>query len=568
MRGKAFRLYFRILATMLLFSPLLLGDKPHKNEGMIEQPDTPAGRCAFAYIEAFNSGDEDQISTFWRRFTGATKDTLLMRIEEYKKYHEMVGAFIPLRIVHDSKFLISIQTRGEKDGAYWFLDFHLGNVLPHGLLSNTLTGPIHGDVNEEDLLLYVAADDLLRRKIIDKVSELLKAEYVFPDKAEDMIALISSKRDRGEYDRLSSLARFTSQLTKDLRSVYDDNHLIVAAGLSKEWELGENLSREERERQLAERQFENFGFHRVERMPGNIGYLDLRKFADPHDGGGTAVSALNFLAYCDAIIIDLRKNCGGSGRMVQLIASYFFDRATHLTSYYHRGDDSTRQFWTHAHVQGPRMPQTPLYLVQGPGTASSSEELAYALKHLGRATLVGEVTSGGAHATQERNFPDLIFTMHLPIGYAVNPVTGSNWEGRGVEPDIRAPAEEALQIAYIEALNAVLSKETDSKKKKSLKWILDGVEAERQAITLDRSTLTSYKGTYEGSIEVRIEKGNLVIMRPNHDPYHAIPMGKDLFRLKGEEQRVLFQRDDSGRVKKICVLFPDGRKISMDKVEG
>jgi C-terminal processing protease CtpA/Prc len=79
-------------------------------------------------------------------------------------------------------------------------------------------------------------------------------------------------------------------------------------------------------------------------------------------------------------------------------------------------------------------------------TFSGGEEFAYNLKHFGRATIVGETTVGGAHPTEPVELPR-DFVMGVPNARPVHPVTGTNWEGSGVEPDIAVPAETALEVA-------------------------------------------------------------------------------------------------------------------------
>ena len=65
---------------------------------------------------------------------------------------------------------------------------------------------------------------------------------------------------------------------------------------------------------------------------------------------------------------------------------------------------------------------------------------------LKRATIVGETTSGQAHATFEARI-DSHFEILLPTGKTLNPVTGADWEGVGVIPDVKVPATDALATA-------------------------------------------------------------------------------------------------------------------------
>jgi len=79
-------------------------------------------------------------------------------------------------------------------------------------------------------------------------------------------------------------------------------------------------------------------------------------------------------------------------------------------------------------------------------TFSGGEALAYDLQALGRATVVGETTRGGAHPSEVVLLTTQI-ELRLPVARALNPITGGNWEGVGVQPDIPAPATEALEVA-------------------------------------------------------------------------------------------------------------------------
>src|SRR4051794_11149 len=117
-----------------------------------------------------------------------------------------------------------------------------------------------------------------------------------------------------------------------------------------------------------------------------------------------------------------------------MLCSYFFSAPTHLNDIYWRLDGSTRQFWTAAQAEGKRHLGKPLYVLSGRHTFSGAEELAYDLQQLKRAIVVGETSGGGANPGGDRRVDDH-FTVWVPVGRALNPVSGKNWEGVGVQPD-------------------------------------------------------------------------------------------------------------------------------------
>ena len=177
--------------------------------------------------------------------------------------------------------------------------------------------------------------------------------------------------------------------------------------------------------------------------------------------GHAAVAAMTLLADTDALIVDLRRNGGGDPGMVALYCSFLFDDGTHLNDLYWRADGRTRQWWTLPYVPGRRYGGTkPVYVLTSADTFSGAEELSYNLKTRGRATLVGERTGGGAHPGG-RYRVDTHLKAAVPSGRAINPVTGINWEGTGVEPDIELPAADAFDAAYRLALDHVLGLGSD-----------------------------------------------------------------------------------------------------------
>jgi hypothetical protein len=249
---------------------------------------------------------------------------------------------------------------------------------------------------------------------------------VFADTADKMAAAIQTRAKNKEYDAITSARAFAETLTKDLQAVSRTS--TCACCTAEPMPERRAPTPEERARMLADERRRNFGFERVERLEGNVGYLDLRGFSGSPEAGETAIAAMNFLAGTDALIIDLRQNGGGSPAMIGLVSSYLFDDVQHLNDFYIRETDRTRQFWTSPYVQGRRYGKDkPVFVLTSVRTFSAAEEFTYNLKNLKRATIVGETTGGGAHPGGVRRISDQ-FGIWVPNGRAINPITKTNWE--------------------------------------------------------------------------------------------------------------------------------------------
>ncbi|MEW6411331.1 MAG: S41 family peptidase [Candidatus Zixiibacteriota bacterium] len=372
-------------------------------------------------------------------------------------------------------------------------------------------------------------------EIIDSVVAALNEIYVFPETAKKMEQYLRQRHKDKAYNGLATTREFTAQLTEDVREISKDRHLAVIFMPQDDVDYflnRDSVSEQEQRRILQEEirreSYSNFDFEKVERMSGNVGYLKFNSFAEAEYAGATAVAALNFLAHCDALIIDLRDNGGGNPSMIQLITSYFFEEPVHLNSFYVRAEDSIHQFWTQSHVQGPRMTDVDLYVLTSSRTFSGAEEFTYNLKNLKRATIVGETTGGGAHPVDRRLFANLNVAMSLPFGRAINPITGTNWEGVGVEPDIKVSREQALDVAYTEALKSLLEKATDEERKQNLRFIMDIKQALRNPAVVGEDILRKYVGVY-GPREITYEDGALYYQRKPNPKLKMIPLSENTF---------------------------------------
>ena len=309
----------------------------------------------------------------------------------------------------------------------------------------------------------LAAEQLSGREIVTKALELLRANYVFPEQAGQAATAIEARLEAGEYDDLDEVT-LTERLTRDLQEITGDRHLRVVLGGGpgpRRQRIGEPEEPKDHEaRRLAMRRMgrlDNFGIRQVERLDGNVGYLDVRRVAVPANAGPAIGAAMELVAGTYALIIDLRHNGGGAPEGVVFWCSYLLDeRPTHLNDIFHADTGETRQFWALPYVPGTRYLDRPVFVLTSGRTFSGGEDFAYTLQALGRATVVGETTGGGAHPT--RGFP-ISAAVHIGIPFArsVNPVTGTNWQGTGVVPDVPADAERAYDVAYARALEKVLT---------------------------------------------------------------------------------------------------------------
>jgi C-terminal processing protease CtpA/Prc len=273
-----------------------------------------------------------------------------------------------------------------------------------------------------------------------------------------MGAALREEQKKGVYDSINDGEAFAAALTDHLQAVSHDKHLRVnfsPMALPKN-EPGPPTP-EMQAQMRAQMERNNCAFEKVEHLQPNIGYVKFNAFADPGICGPTATAALNFLANVDAIIFDLRDNGGGDPRMVTYIASYLFDEPTHLNDLYNRKEDSTTQYWTLPYVPGKRLAGKPAFLLTSSRTFSGGEEFTYNLKNLKRATIIGETTGGGAHPVAGHPIDDH-FLIGVPYARAINPVSKTNWEGTGVEPDIKVPAADALDTAKKMALEEIRKK--------------------------------------------------------------------------------------------------------------
>jgi hypothetical protein len=291
-----------------------------------------------------------------------------------------------------------------------------------------------------------------RAEILGNAAKLLEERYV--DVKEGKRLARELRASGGRWEAITDGAAFAAALTNWLRERSGDGHLGLSHSETPIADQGAAaFSAGEMERWYGAHL--NHGVERIERLERNIMLLDLRVFPPTAMAGDVVSAAMNVVAQGDALILDLRRNGGGAGS-ANLIMGYLLDGENRpLSGTYNRPEDRTSANTSPVWVPGRRFGGAkPLYILTSKRTFSAAEAVAYDLQALGRAVIVGERTGGGAHPYEFRRV-HAHFALDLPEGRSVNPITGGNWQGVGVKPDVEVPEAEALQRAISLAREAL-----------------------------------------------------------------------------------------------------------------
>lgn len=379
-------------------------------------------------------------------------------------------------------------------------------------------------------------DPAEKKEVIEALCANLEREYIFPEVTKKYVRMLRDNLRSGKYDDIVRPEEFAVTVTNDLMAVSRDGHLHVR--FNPTW-VKEERNRKELDEQaikLQERRSRtsNYGFIEIKIFPGNIGYLRLDSFSYNTGAQDAAVGAMSFLSNADAIIIDLRRNSGGSPEMVQFLCSYFLDNPRkHLNSFSYKDPEKLTQYWTYTYLPGKRLDKVDLYLLTSNDTFSAAEEFTYNLKNLKRAIVIGEATGGGAHDNKFVILSDR-FEMSLPFARAINPMTKANWEGAGVDPDIKVPQDRALGTAQAMASKRLAEAEQDSEFRSYYQWQYDAYNAALNPLLLARATLRSYVGTY-GPRTITLEADSLFYQRESQAKRRMIPIAESCFALEGND---------------------------------
>jgi hypothetical protein len=394
----------------------------------------------------------------------------------------------------------------------------------------------------------------IRTSVIEAAIGRLEQSYIEADTGKLIGEQLRRKLQSGAYDRFDNPAQFADAVTRDLRSLNGDLHLSLRYVTDR----GPN-----RTNPLGDPRRQNFGLGRVEILPGNIGYLEITAFAGGEGYQEAVGDAMRLLARADAIIIDVRRNGGGSGEMSHLVFSHFLGADPVPTiAVKRRSSPEPTIRKSFAEVPGPRRTDVPLYVLTSQSTGSAAEEFSFVLKNHRRATIVGSRTAGAGHMVN--GFPiGSGFVLGVSITRVSDPVTGKEWEKVGVQPDRAVPAEAALLEAHAAALRRLVEIGQDQNWNRSLSRILATVEARQTPRQPDQTWLARLAGDYAGRT-VSVRNGRLFYARS------AGGLGEELTWLGGNRfglgpTQYLFEEE--GNAVRLIVEPPDGTRVSFQRGE-
>jgi hypothetical protein len=432
----------------------------------------------------------------------------------------------------------------------------------------------------------ITLDAATRRDVIDTISAALRRHYVDADTGRLIADRLQTRLKAGAFDRITDPYRFAEAVTDDLRAINGDKHLVVVYDATAQQGMrvgpegirmfgpppgagGPGADRPGRRapspEMIAAVRRQHFGLGRVDILPGNVGYIDIRGFADGPEAEEATVSALKYLQFTDAVIFDLRRNGGGSPEAVNLIISHFTgpDTLASLTVSNRSGGEKFTRY-TLATVPGPRRTTVPLYVLTSGFTASAGEDFSFVLKNLGRATVIGAATAGAGHNNAMINSGHG-FATSISFTRVTDPKTGAEWERVGVQPNVVVDPAQALETAHSLALKTIADASTDEQWKKELTLTRDVVEAQRAGRTAPADLLSIAAGHFEGGRSVSVQNGKLLYSRREGAPGdELVPLADGSFGVGAA--RIVFERE-GGRVVRLRVTQPNGSSLTYARVQ-
>ena len=421
--------------------------------------------------------------------------------------------------------------------------------------------------------------------LIDSLSSALKRWYIYPDKAELISKTIKEKYKTGAYYKIQSRRELADILQTDIQKVHRDRHMRVMYSPGFEERLltilPDSLQKKEMDMELTDQRAHNFYFVKTEMLNVDIGYVRWDVFVGfTEEAKPIYDAAFRFVSNARAVIIDMRYNGGGSPEMVNALLNYFFDKKLPMNHIIDFKRDTVKHY-TNPSATAFKL-NMPVYILTAKNTFSGAEDFTYALKYAKRAIIVGDTTGGGAHPTGRAPLGQG-FVLNIPNARSYHEITGTNWEGTGVYPDVHVKSEQALEQAQLLIFKDMLMKAGNDNEKKRWQWQIYATENKmayaKQLLTDDvnytKDQLKKLCGEYmnkvpdQGSVIILIKETHLYIHfnSSNTSDLRLIPIGNNRFYYGDDSGRALdFVLDKDGNVTGITNTRINGTN-KFDKVK-
>jgi Peptidase family S41/N-terminal domain of Peptidase_S41 in eukaryotic IRBP len=340
--------------------------------------------------------------------------------------------------------------------------------------SGICSRPLYSKPNASDES-RVLRGNATRRQIIGTLADKLEAKYVIPEVGARYARMLREKSVKGAYDEITDREAFAARLTKDLQAVAPDGHLRVRANSNRPSPRHRPEIQPTGERPADDK---GMGGPGPQPLPAvqdakwaaeGVAYIRFNEFPDDAE---TAASVDRFMkehASAKALIIDARTCRGGGIEEMKVILPNLYaeetvlvamDLSAALVAKEGPPPDETptlrdvpgptgvfrREHVVMPHPTEHRLFTAKVFYLTSKRTASAAEHMALALKRTHRALLVGDATAGANHFG---DFEEIGggYSAFIPVGRTIDPETGEDWEGDGIQPDVPVPPEEAIDAA-------------------------------------------------------------------------------------------------------------------------
>lgn len=314
-------------------------------------------------------------------------------------------------------------------------------------------------------------DTLDRQKIefiVQRVADEYEHQHFDKDVGRKISTELTGALKKGKYRKITSAKALAEQLTADIFTITHDLHAGVRLNSTSEPVLNPIF------RKSGADLYRGADFERIDRLKGNIGYVKIQFFTLPEYFNKKSDAVMHILADTDALIIDLRDAYGGDLNSVAYFCSFFINqnKPSHLLTTHYRSRQST-ELWTSEVSE--HYSSNPIYILTSKSTFSGAEAFVYNLKALGRATIVGEKTAGGANGGFTQPIGNNLGVM-IPAAETISTLTNSNWENSGITPHLVVTKEQAMNVAVADYLSKITSNNANVSWDKTLKAVQKDVE--------------------------------------------------------------------------------------------